>query len=146
MNISDEGLDLIKQFEGLVLQTYKCPAGVYTIGYGSTGPHVKPEMVITEKKALALLKADVARFEAAVNRLVQVPITQGQYDALVSFSFNCGEAALKRSSLLKLINAGERDPKLIEAKFMLWCKAGGKTNQGLRLRRKREANLFNSGR
>ena len=137
MKLSQKGLQLIKDFEGLELKVYVCPAGVLTIGYGSTGSHVKKGMVITEGEAEKLLRTDLLRFEESVNNLVKVPLTQGQYDALVSFAFNCGAGALAESTLLRLLNEG--DYKGAADQFKRW------TNQGLAglvRRRKAEETLF----
>jgi lysozyme len=131
---------LIKSFEGLELRAYKCPADVLTIGYGSTGPHVKPNMVITEKQAEDLLRQDLVRFERAVTRLVTVPISQNQYDALVSFTFNLGEGNFSRSTLLKRVNA--RDFSGAQREFAKWNRAGGVVLAGLTRRRAAEARLF----
>ena len=135
-----KGLALIKSFEGLELRAYKCPADVLTIGYGSTGPHVKPNMVITEKQAEDLLRQDLVRFERAVTRLVTVPISQNQYDALVSFTFNLGEGNFSRSTLLKRVNA--RDFSGAQREFAKWNRAGGVVLAGLTRRRAAEARLF----
>lgn len=134
------GLALIKSFEGLRLQAYTCPAGVLTIGYGSTGPHVRPGMRITEQQADALLLSDLSRFEAAVTGAVRVPLTQAQFDALVSFTFNVGVAALRSSTLLRKLNAG--DYAGAAAEFARWNKAGGKVLAGLTRRRAAERALF----
>lgn len=139
MKTSSNGLALVKQFEGLRTQAYICPAGVLTIGYGSTGAHVKRGMVITEAQATALLAQDVVRFEKAVNGL-GVALTQNQFDALVSFAFNVGEKALRDSTLAKKLKAG--DYKGAAAQFARWTKAGGKTLPGLVRRRAAEAALF----
>jgi lysozyme len=135
-----KGIALIKSFEGLELRAYKCPADVLTIGYGSTGPHVKPNMVITEKQAEDLLRQDLVRFERAVTRLVTVPISQNQYDALVSFTFNLGEGNFSRSTLLKRVNA--RDFSGAQREFAKWNRAGGVVLAGLTRRRAAEARLF----
>lgn len=139
MKISQRGLDLIKKFEGLRLTAYRCPAGVLTVGYGSTGPHVKQGMVITEDEAEALLRKDVARFEDGVNHIVG-PCTQGQFDALVSFAFNLGLGALMSSTLLKRHKAG--DFAGAAAQFARWVNAGGRRLPGLVSRRKAEAELY----
>ena len=97
-SISKAGLSLIKEFEGCRLSTYTCAAGVLTIGYGSTGPHVTPGKTITQAEADALLLKDVARFEKGVDDLITVPLKQCQFDALVSFAFNCGNGALEVST------------------------------------------------
>ena len=140
--IGKAGLDLIKSFEGLKLRAYLCPAKVWTIGFGSTGPHVTPGKVITEAQADELLQDDLDRFEAAVTRLVTVPLTQNQYDALVSFAFNVGISALERSTLLKRVNAKLFDQA--RAEFGKWNRGGGRVLAGLTRRRAAEAALFGS--
>ena len=141
------GVELIKEFEGCRLTAYKCPAGVWTIGYGHTGmvdgKLISAGMTITAAKATELLKKDLATFEAAVNGCVTVPITQNMFDALVSFSFNVGAGALRRSALLRKLNA--KDYNGAAAEFPLWNKAGGKVLNGLVRRRAREKQLFLSG-
>ena len=142
MKISAAGLKLIKDFEGLRLTTYTCAAGVLTIGYGSTGAHATPGKTITEAEAEALLLKDLTRFEKAVNELVKVPMTQGAYDALVSFAFNCGEGALAESTLLRKLNAGEDPNTTAKAELPRWTNSG---LAGLVRRRAAEVELFCSG-
>jgi lysozyme len=139
MTISPAGLALIKQFEGLELKAYLCPAEVWTIGYGSTGPHVKPGMVITEAQADEMLRKDVERFDAAVRKLCPIS-TQGQHDALVSFAFNLGENALKESSLRRLHNEGAWEAAA--GQFSRWINANGKPLAGLVKRRAAEAKMY----
>lgn len=139
MQTSQKGLDLIKSFEGLRLSAYKCPADVWTIGYGTTAG-VKEGQIITKERAEELLRDDVKRFEDQVLRLVKVPLTQGQLDALVSFTYNLGAANLGNSTLLRLLNAG--DYKGAAAQFGRWTKAGGKELPGLVKRRAAERSLF----
>lgn len=139
MQISKAGLDLIKQFEGLYLKAYRCPAGVPTIGYGHTAG-VAMGQTITQQQADDYLRRDVRQFERAVERLVKVPLTQGQFDALVSFAFNLGEGALAQSTLLRLLNAG--DYAGAAAQFDRWNKAGGRVLPGLVRRRAAERALF----
>jgi GH24 family phage-related lysozyme (muramidase) len=140
VKLSSKGLQLIKEFEGLRLTSYFCAANVLTIGYGSTGSHVKPGMTITESEAEKLLQKDLVRFEDSVNTLVKVPLTQGQYDALVSFVFNCGTNAFAKSTLLRLLNSG--DYKGAAEQFKRWTNKG---LAGLVRRRKAEETLFLSG-
>lgn len=140
MRISQKGLNLIKEFEGLELRAYKDSVGVVTIGYGSTGPHVSMGMTITADQAEALLKNDVSRFEKGVMDLVTVPITQNQFDALVSFSFNLGLGNLKASTLLRKLNSLDYVGAANE--FPRWNKAGGKALAGLTRRREAEKKLF----
>ena len=140
MKISHEGLALIKHFESLRLKAYVCPAGKWTIGFGSTGPHVKPGMVITEDDANNLLTADLVRFERAVDELVLVPLEQHEADSLISFTFNVGIGAFKGSTLLRRVNVGNKTSAAKE--FLRWDKSGGKVLPGLTKRRKAEAKLF----
>jgi len=140
MKTSDAGTTLVKSSEGLKLIAYKCPAGIWTNGYGHTGPDVTPGQVITQVQADALLARDLERFEAGVARLVQVHLSQNQFDALVSFSFNLGLGALQGSTLLRLLNAG--DYAGAAAQFPRWNKAGGKELPGLTRRRAAEQALF----
>lgn len=139
MRISQKGVDLVKSFEGLRLKAYLCPANVLTIGYGSTGPHVKEGMVITERDAEDLLRSDLRRFEDGVSRLAP-KCTQGQFDAMTSFAFNLGVGALKQSTLLKKHNAGDHAGAAEE--FKRWVKAGGVTLKGLVRRRAAEKQLY----
>lgn len=139
MQISKAGLDLIKQFEGLYLKAYRCPAGVPTIGYGHTAG-VAMGQTITQQQADDYLRRDVRQFERAVARLVTVPLTQGQFDALVSFAFNLGEGALAQSTLLRLLNAGDHAGAADQ--FDRWNKAGGRVLPGLVRRRAAERALF----
>lgn len=140
MKISQKGISLVKGFEGLELKAYKDSVGVVTIGYGSTGPHVYMGQVITEAQAEALLIKDLSRFESGVTELVKAPLTQNQFDALVSFSFNLGLGNLKSSTLLKKLNA--KDYIGASEEFERWNKAGGKVLNGLTRRRLAEKELF----
>lgn len=140
MNVSKTGIDLIKSFEGCSLKSYKCPAGVWTIGYGHTGENIKSGMIISQDQAEEYLKQDLKRFEIGVNNLVKVDLTQGQFDALVSFSFNCGIGALKTSTLLKLLNQGKYDAAADE--FDKWVYVGRIKLNGLVRRRKAEKEMF----
>lgn len=126
----------IKEFEGCSLTAYKCPAGVPSIGYGHV-KGVKMGMKITQAQADALLKSDLKVYENYVNKLM-VCTSQGEYDALVSFTFNLGCAALERSTLLRMIrqHANTND---IQKQFMRWVYASGKKLNGLVKRRAWEA-------
>lgn len=152
MKISAEGLRLIKSFEGYHTrlpdgrcQAYQCPAGVWTIGYGCT-KGVRPGMVWTEAQALEGLDRELDEAEAAVNRLVSVTMNQNEFDPLVSFTYNLGEGALARSTILRKFNAGDRVGAA--RAFAFYNKARNpKTKklevlQGLVARRAREAALF----
>jgi lysozyme len=137
------GIELIKKWEGLRLTTYKCSAGVDTIGWGSTGPHVKPKMTITLKEAEDLLKKDIKRFTDALDKM-NLPLNDNQYSAVLSFCFNLGIGAFNSSTLKKLILA--KDYKGAAEQFLRWDKArvNGelKVLAGLTKRRKEERELF----
>ena len=139
MEISQEGLSLIKKFEGCKLQSYKCAAGVWTIGYGSTNG-IEEGMEISQERADMLLLEDVEVFEKAVNELVEVPLEQNQFDSLISWTFNLGPTNLKNSTLLKVLN--DKDYEGVPAQIKRWNKAGGEVLQGLVRRREAEALLF----
>ena len=139
MNIGNKGLDLIKLFEGCELNAYKCPAGVWTIGYG----HIKgvsEGMTITQEQAEEMLRDEMAEYEGYVNSLVTVELNQNQFDAMVSWVYNLGGGNLASSTLLKVLNAGDYDG--VPAQMMRWNKAGGKVLEGLTRRRQAEADLF----
>lgn len=137
MKTSEQGINLIKEFEGLRLTAYKCPAGVYTIGYGHT-KGVSRGMKITEEQATAYLKTDIQASEKSVERWdSKYHWTQSEFDALVSFTFNCGATNLK--SLLK---NGQRTKAQIAATLPLYRKAGGKVLKGLERCRAAEKKLF----
>ncbi len=153
MKTGERGLALIKEFEGCKLSAYQCPAGKWTIGYGSTfygdgTPVGKGRTLPTELAALELLKVTLVQFEKDVNSLVKVPITQNQFDALISFAYNLGSdidkddiaEGLGDSTLLKKLN--NRDYFGAAAEFHKWDKAGGKPLAGLTRRRKAESELF----
>lgn len=142
MKLSDKGLELIKAHEGLSLKAYICPAGVWTVGYGHTGADVTPETVWTQAEAENALRLDVGWAEDCINQFVDVPLTQGQFDALVSFVFNVGPNAFRNSTMLKLINSGNFEAA--GSQFGRWNKGGGKVLSGLTKRRQEEAGLFNA--
>lgn len=139
MHISEEGLELIRKHEGLRLKAYKCPAGVWTIGYGSTRG-VTEGMEITQEQADERLRQDIAVAEKCIAASVKVTLTQEQHDALCSFIFNLGCGAFGKSTLLRKINQG--DDVGAAAEFAKWVNAGGKRLAGLVARRKDEADLF----
>lgn len=144
MKTSQAGIDLIKRFEGLELTAYPDPGTggePWTIGYGHTGG-VKPGDKVTEAEAEEILRQDLRKFEDCVNAYVAVPITQGQFDALVSFAFNVGCGALKSSTLLRLLNNG--DSEAAAQQFIRWNKAAGRVLAGLTRRREAERDLFQS--
>lgn len=147
MNISENGLSLVKHFEGLFLRGYRCPANVWTIGYGHTGSvngaTINDETTITQEQANALLAEDMRGSEQAVTARVKVPLEQHQFDALVSFVFNCGAHAFSLSNLLKLLNTGKISE--VPAQFGRWIHGGGRILPGLVRRRKTEEHLFSTG-
>ena len=145
MKISDEGIVLIKEFEGLELEAYPDPGtggDPWTVGYGHTGTLVKPGMRITEADAEDLLRADLARFETCVDAALEVEVTQHQFDACVAFALNVGCKAFSGSTLCNLINVG--NAVAAQQQFRRWNKAAGKEMAGLTLRRNAEADLFGS--
>ena len=144
--LSQKGLELIKQFEGLKLKPYLCPASIPTLGFGNTyypdGTKVKlTDPAITLEKAEELLKFLLVTYEKAVDSFCRDDISQYQFDALVSFCYNLGAGNLQKSTLIKKVNANPLDPT-IRAEFMKWNKAAGKVLLGLTRRRTAEANLY----
>jgi lysozyme len=140
MKMSQSGKDMLVDFEGVRLKAYKCPAGVWTIGIGATNPPVNATDEITREEAFKRLDHDLVQYEDGVKRLVQVGLTQGQFDALVDFAYNAGVGALAKSTLLKKVNAGKFDE--VPAEFMKWTKGGGKELPGLVRRRRAEVKLW----
>jgi len=141
----EPALDLIRQFEGCRLEAYLCPAGVWTIGYGHTGPNVKPGLKITQADAEALLLSDVERFARAVDTWIKVKLSNNQRCALISFTFNVGIGALQESTLRKRLNNGEDAVKVAMEELPRWNKGDGKILEGLVRRRKAEVDLFCRG-
>ena len=146
MKLDKKGLDLIAEFEGLRLTPYLCSAKVPTIGYGSTfyenGTKVKlTDAPITKQRAEQLLKNTADKFAERVAVLINKPVTQNQFNALVSFAFNVGVSALKISTLLKLVNNNPNDGNIAK-EFLRWNKAGGRVVQGLTNRRIKESALY----
>ena len=139
MKTSAEGLSLIKKFEGCELYAYQCSAGVWTIGYGHT-KDVEPGMQITKEDAEEMLVEELHEYESYINDFVTAPLSQNQYDALVSWVYNLGPANLKASTMLKVLNAGEYEE--VPAQMKRWNKAGGKVLEGLIRRREAESLLF----
>jgi len=145
MKTGERGLDLIKEFEGCKLSAYQCPAGIWTIGIGSTHygdgtPVTKNRTLPTEKAAIALLAATIGQFEKAVNAM-GVELTQNEFDALVCLCYNIGAGNFLKSTLVKMLKAGD-DKAEIAQQFLRWDKAGGKSLAGLTRRRNAEAELF----
>jgi lysozyme len=137
------GKNLIKEFEGFRAVAYVCPAGIVTVGYGTTkiqGVPVQLGSKVTTEEADVFLEQDLKLFEDTVNQNVLVELTQNQFDALVAFVYNVGAGNFRKSTLLKKLNEG----KLSEAaeQFLKWDKAGGKKLAGLTRRRKAERELF----
>ena len=139
MIISKKGTDLIKDFEGFRTHAYQDAVGVWTIGYGHT-KGVQPTDVISAAEGDMMLSTELEEYENWVTKLVDVPLDQHQFDALVSWTYNLGPTNLKSSTLLKVLNAGyyEQVPDQIKR----WNKAGGKELEGLTRRRTAEAELF----
>jgi GH24 family phage-related lysozyme (muramidase) len=142
MKISSEGLNLIKDYEGLRLEAYYCPSGILTIGYGHTGPDVWVGMIIAESEAERLLQQDLVKFEDGVKESITVPLNQNQFDALVSFTYNVGIGALQNSTFRKRLNAGEDPNKVAEEELPRWNKGANGPLPGLTRRREAEVKLF----
>lgn len=139
--INPEGLEIIKSYEGLRLQAYLCPANVLTIGFGHTGPDVKPKMHITAQQAEKLLQADLAEFEEGVTSMLGAAKTnENQFSAMVSLAYNIGVTAFKASSVIRHHRDGNTSKAA--ASFKLWNKGGGKVLPGLTKRRAAEAALY----
>ncbi len=142
-HVTEEGLNLIKRFEGFSPNIYICPAGYPTIGYGHVVvAHEQDQFAagVTQAEATELLRKDVRIAERAVLRLISVPLTDGQFDALVSFTFNLGAGALQRSTLRLKVNRGEHES--VPAELMKWVWAAGRRLSGLARRRKAEADAY----
>ena len=157
MILSQDGVRLIKRFEGVKYTPYRCPAKLWTVGVGSLMYPEQLQMSITERMKYCLkpehfrqfteeevdelFTRDVRRFERGVERLITAPLTQGQFDSLVSFGFNLGLGALQRSTLRQKINRGNYESA--SGEFTRWVRAGGKVLRGLVLRRQAEQAMFN---
>ena len=144
MSTSQNGINLISSFEGCELKAYLCPTKVWTIGFGTTvypnGVKVKKGDSCTLEQAKQFKAHDLKRFEKTVNDLVKVPLTQNQFDALVSLTYNIGTGAFEKSTLLKKLNTG--DYQGAADQFTVWNKCGGKVLQGLVNRRAKEKEVF----
>lgn len=142
--VSRRGLDLLHHFEGFRHEAYLCPAGVWTIGYGNTkwpdGRPVRKGDRVTREEGEELFRAILRTFERGVLSAVKVDLTQGQFDALVSFAYNVGTGALAKSTLLRKLNSGDYSGAADE--FLRWNKAGGRVLKGLTRRREAERKLF----
>ena len=139
--MTTKGIELIKSFEGLCLKAYKCPAGVWTIGYGHT-QGVKEGDVITEKDAELMLRRDLCNFEINVRAAVIPNLNDYQIDALTSFAYNVGLSAYRKSTLLRIINKGNATEEEIRKQFSRWVYGSGKQLPGLVCRRHAEADLY----
>lgn len=159
MKISQAGIELIKGFEDLRLKAYRDIAGIWTIGWGHTGPDITEGLCISEHEAEVLLMYDISHAERCVNRAVTVALTQGEFDALVSFVFNVGPGRKRNendpgrdgfvtlrngnpSTLLRKLNGSDYDGAALE--LLRWNKASGKEYAGLTRRRHAEQELFES--
>lgn len=141
MHISESGLNIIKKFEGFSATAYLCPAGYWTIGYGHLLKNkIKNDLELTEKQAELILFDDVADAEKAVLRYIDIQLAQGQFDALVSFTFNLGAGALQRSTLRRKVNAKEHSD--VPFQLSRWVWAGGRKLPGLIRRRRAESVLY----
>lgn len=146
MKIDKIGIDLIKKYEGCSLKPYRCPAGIPTIGFGSTyyidGSKVRmTDKPISKKEAEELLKDTLVQFEEGVSKMVTSKITQNQFNALVSFAYNLGLGSLRGSTLLKKVNINQNDIT-IKDEFLKWTKSAGVILKGLLLRRTEESNIY----
>lgn len=139
MNISENGLDLIKQSEHCELEAYQDCVGIWTIGYGHT-LNVHARDVISANTAEVLLENDLQPVESAISTLVKVPLNQNQFDALTSLAFNIGINAFRKSTLLRYLNNWQY--QLAADEFLKWDHAGGKVVAGLSSRRRTERSLF----
>jgi lysozyme len=134
MKMSDAGIEaILMKFEGCRLKAYRCPAGILTIGFGHTSaagdPMVTPEATITKAQALEILHRDLRQYEAGVEKLVKVELTQNQFDVLVDFAYNAGIGNLAKSGILRAVNAGQFDR--VPDELAKWTKGGGKVLPGL---------------
>ena len=139
-HITQEGLDLIKHFEGFSSSVYTCPAGYATIGYGHLITKSESFKTITEDNAQELLRSDAEDAERAVLRYIYIPLTDGQFDSLVSFTFNLGSGALQRSTLRRKVNRQAHGE--VPDQFNRWVWAGGRKLNGLITRRRMESALY----
>jgi len=145
MQINERGIEIVKSFEGISLKPYLCPANVWTVGYGATvsrtGGSIDPDMgSISETEAEALLLRDLESSEGWISRLIKTALTENQFSALTSFTFNVGAGALQRSTLRMKLNRGEYQGAADE--FPKWRIAGGRILAGLVRRRAAERALF----
>ena len=139
MKTSPKGIALIKEFEGLRLKAYKCPGGVWTIGYGHTAG-VKPGMLISKAQAEEYLKADLIAFERYLNGL-RLALNQNQFDVLISFIYNVGTGNFSSSTLLRKVRANPQDNSIMD-EFLRWVYSKGRVLPGLQRRRLAEMKLY----
>jgi lysozyme len=139
MNISQEGISLIKKFEGCELEAYKCAAGVWTIGYGHT-KDVKEGNFITKEDAESMLVHELQEYCSDVDIAVKVDLKQNEFDSLVSWTYNLGPTNLNSSTMLRVLNEGKHDE--VPAQMKRWNKASGQVKEGLIRRREAEALMF----
>jgi lysozyme len=139
MVVNERGIDIIKEFEGLRLTSYLCPAKVWTIGYGHTGPDVYGGLAISQQTSEDLLRGDLLYFEHGVDSLIETA-TENEFSAMVSLAFNIGIGNFKTSSVLKYHNLGKRAQAANS--FLLWIKGGGRELPGLVRRRIAERSLY----
>lgn len=140
--INQAGLDVIKSFEGCRYKAYRCPAGVWTCGYGSTGPDVGPDTQWSPEQAQARLSSDLHKFEAGVLKLLSAETSDNEFSAMVCLAYNIGLGSFGKSSVLKLHN--QKDRKGAGDSFLKWTKAGGRELPGLVRRREAERSLYTS--
>jgi lysozyme len=145
MKVNADGYALLKKFEGCVLKAYKCPAGVWTIGFGNTfyedGTKVKEGDVITQQRADELAKFIVEQFANSIRPMIQKTLTENQFSACVSLAYNIGTGGFNKSSVLRKVNANPQDPTIADS-FRLWNKGGGVVLKGLVRRRESEIELY----
>jgi lysozyme len=145
MKVNSEGYALIKKFEGCVLKAYKCPAGIWTIGYGNTfyedGMKVKEGDVITQARAEELAKFIIDQFAVTIAPFILQPLNNNQFSACVSLAYNIGTGGFKRSSVFRKLNVNPNDATIADS-FRLWNKGGGKVLKGLVRRREAEIALY----
>jgi lysozyme len=145
MKVNADGYALLKKFEGCVLKAYKCPAGVWTIGFGNTfyedGTKVKEGDVITQQRADELAKYIVEQFATSIRAMIKQPLNENQFSACVSLAYNIGTGGFKKSSVLRKLNVNPTDPTIADS-FRLWNKGGGVILKGLVRRREAEIALY----
>jgi lysozyme len=145
MKVNADGYALLKKFEGCVLKAYKCPAGVWTIGFGNTfyedGTKVKEGDVITQQRADELAKYIVEQFATSIRAMIKQPLNENQFSACVSLAYNIGTGGFKKSSVLRKLNVNPTDPTIADS-FRLWNKGGGVILKGLVRRREAEIELY----